>query len=243
MYFFFAFHRKLVRENKTTIENMEHDSDPLYESRYDISFWHNVYQVMGVNKWIWWIPINPKSNNPEGDGIYFQKNCESSSEESEEEESEDDRPRQYRNTNQNYNESDVIERLTNVRDPNATQARNESNGVSREENNGAGREHIDRITTHHEDQHSKDNLNNIVRSDNTGQIYNGHERNENNKASESKDEYSDRRGAVPPQHQDNRDFQYYNRTTLGDNSRDQPLLSGGRADGERADSKSSVGQL
>eukprot|EP00344_Euplotes_crassus_P008660 CAMPEP_0197019344 /NCGR_PEP_ID=MMETSP1380-20130617/80646_1 /TAXON_ID=5936 /ORGANISM="Euplotes crassus, Strain CT5" /LENGTH=222 /DNA_ID=CAMNT_0042446747 /DNA_START=747 /DNA_END=1419 /DNA_ORIENTATION=+ len=222
---------------------MEHESDPLYESRYDIDLWHNIYQVMGVNKWIWWVPINPKSNNPEGHGIIFKNNCESSSEESEEEESEDDRPRQYRNTNQNENGTDIIERLTNVRDPNAAQDRNKDNDMSRRGNNGVDSGHTDNIPIHHEDQHRRDNLNNIVIADNTGQIDHGNGRNENNKVEDSKGEYSNRRNAEPSQHQDKRNFQYYDRTALGDNSGDQPLLSGGRADGERADSKSSVGQL
>ena len=71
MFFFFKFHRRLVRENKTTIENIEHKEEPNYVSKYDIDFKHNVEQVMGTNRWYWLLPIMPKHCSPAGQGIYF----------------------------------------------------------------------------------------------------------------------------------------------------------------------------
>lgn len=246
MFYFFSFHRRLVRENKTTIENIEHNSDPHYESRYDISFWHNVYQVMGTNKWIWWIPINPASNAPEGDGIYFEKNYESSSEESDEE-VEDDRPRNYyQNPAQNMddeNQPDMIERLTNGHDINGSQARNGNHRVSHGGGNGNTNGQADTMTIHNAGYQRQDHLNNIVLSDNTGQAYDNRGRDENRKVEDSKDEYSNRGDTLQPLQQDTRDRPYYDGPTQRTSARDQPTLTRGRNEGERADSKSSAGNL
>jgi hypothetical protein len=82
MFVFFKFHRKLVRENKTTIENLEHKNKE-YESKYDINESENTEQIMGTVKWLWPFPIMPNSSKPHGEGIYFHKRFESEDSEGE----------------------------------------------------------------------------------------------------------------------------------------------------------------
>lgn len=79
---FYRFHQSLVKENKTTIENLEHRNE-IYVSRYDMSYEYNYNQVYGTNRFLDWFPIMPSSARPKGDGIYFDKNAESTDSEDE----------------------------------------------------------------------------------------------------------------------------------------------------------------
>eukprot|EP00344_Euplotes_crassus_P007813 CAMPEP_0197018026 /NCGR_PEP_ID=MMETSP1380-20130617/79869_1 /TAXON_ID=5936 /ORGANISM="Euplotes crassus, Strain CT5" /LENGTH=291 /DNA_ID=CAMNT_0042445193 /DNA_START=626 /DNA_END=1498 /DNA_ORIENTATION=- len=235
MGFFFSFHRKLVKENKTTIENIEHNSDPKYESKYNIDFWHNVTQVMGTNKWIWWIPIMPASNMPPGQGIYFEKRYES---EDSDDDGGDNRPNNYQNHERNdFNRgsNNMIERLTKQGDASKVQDRNRANGDN----------HIqaDRMTIHEENQNKWENLNNIVQSENANQIYKSSESHENAQQEESKQGYANPQRNIPPPRKEGNDKQYLERSTYGNTSKGNPGLGGGRSEGERAESKSSTGQL
>lgn len=72
IFMFYKFHKSLVRENKTTIENLEHRNEP-YESRYNMGIEYNYKQVFGTNRFLDWFPIMPSSAKPKGDGIYFDK--------------------------------------------------------------------------------------------------------------------------------------------------------------------------
>lgn len=236
MFFFFSFHRKLVKENKTTIENIEHNSDPKYVSKYDISFWHNVTQVMGTNKWIWWIPIMPASNMPPGQGIYFEKKYES---EDSEDDGGDNRPNNYQNHERNDfnsgNNPNMIERLTNVQNDSRTQDRNR----------GQNGNHLqaDRMTIHDDNQNKWENLNNIVQSDSAHQVYKSSESRENTQREESKQNYSNAQQRVPPARQEGSQKQYAERSTYQNTVKGKQSLGAGRSEGDRADSKSSTGQL
>jgi hypothetical protein len=101
VHYFFSFHRKLVYENKTTIENLEHKDKPTYSSRYDIDKTHNTEQIMGTNRWIWLLPIMPQSSFPHGDGINFKKNFDS-----------DDEPEENKLANENGNATKQGDRMT-----------------------------------------------------------------------------------------------------------------------------------
>lgn len=87
MFFFFKFHRKLARENKTTIENLE-NKDKNYISKYDINESQNIEQIMGTSFLLWPFPIMPSFAVPKGEGIYFDRKF--NSEEDEEGEGDDD---------------------------------------------------------------------------------------------------------------------------------------------------------
>lgn len=236
MFFFFKFHRKLVRENKTTIENIEHNSEEGYKSKYDINFWHNVYQVMGTNKWIWWIPIMPSSNMPKGQGIYYDKNQES---EDSSEDEEDNRPNNYANRNSNENNDsraqNVVERLTNVREGSQVNNRNGANGSNHVQ--------ADRMTIHDERQNKWENLNNIVQSDNVNQVYKSSGSEENSHREETKAAYSKFTNKVTPRVEETKGRQYFEKARQAAPSKGTAVGAGGRAEGERADSKTSTGQL
>lgn len=65
---FFKFHIKLILENKTTIETLDHKGAE-YHSKYDQGAWENWYQVMGVNKLLWFVPLKIYQGKPKGNGI------------------------------------------------------------------------------------------------------------------------------------------------------------------------------
>lgn len=73
MTFFLRFHIKLVTQNKTTIENIEHKGKA-YDNQYDIGAFTNWFQVFGTNKFLWPFPIVLGSGKPLGDGIYWPSN-------------------------------------------------------------------------------------------------------------------------------------------------------------------------
>ena len=74
---FFKFHIMLVLENKTTIETLDHKGKD-FISKYDIGKWQNWYQVMGINKWLWLIPLKIYQGKPKGNGIDWGENLEES---------------------------------------------------------------------------------------------------------------------------------------------------------------------
>jgi len=65
---FFKFHLKLVFENKTTIETIEKKTQE-YDSGFSLGSWNNFEQVMGSNKFLWFIPFASYSGQPVGNGI------------------------------------------------------------------------------------------------------------------------------------------------------------------------------
>lgn len=73
---FYQFHVRLVKENKTTIENIEHKNEE-FQSRYDMGEMHNYQQVYGTNRLLDWIPIMSNSSLPKGRGLKFEANCKS----------------------------------------------------------------------------------------------------------------------------------------------------------------------
>ena len=72
---FFKFHIKLILENKTTIETLDHKGKE-FQSKYDIGVWNNWYQVMGITKWLWFIPLKIYQGKPKGNGIDWVDNDE-----------------------------------------------------------------------------------------------------------------------------------------------------------------------
>ena len=65
---FFKFHIKLILENKTTIETLDHKGKE-FQSKYDKGIWNNWYEVMGITKWLWFIPLKIYQGKPKGNGI------------------------------------------------------------------------------------------------------------------------------------------------------------------------------
>ena len=72
---FFKFHIKLILANKTTIETLDHKGKE-FQSKYDIGVWNNWYQVMGITKWLWFIPLKIYQGKPKGNGIDWVDNDE-----------------------------------------------------------------------------------------------------------------------------------------------------------------------
>lgn len=70
---FLKFHIKLLSENKTTLENLEHKGKP-FSSPFDNGPWTNFLQVFGTNKFLWPFPIYAESGKPLGDGVYWKQN-------------------------------------------------------------------------------------------------------------------------------------------------------------------------
>ncbi len=68
LFTFLKFHIKLVIENKTTIETLDHKNQE-FHSKYDKGAWENWYEVMGVNKLLWFIPLKRYQGKPKGNGI------------------------------------------------------------------------------------------------------------------------------------------------------------------------------
>ena len=63
MMFFLRFHIRLVSENKTTIENLDHKNLP-FQSKFDLGTMYNLYQVFGTNIYLWPFPIYLDSGKP-----------------------------------------------------------------------------------------------------------------------------------------------------------------------------------
>lgn len=70
---FFKFHWALATQNKTTIENLEHDGVD-YVSKYDIGKRENLAQIFGSSPWLFFLPIHSGSGLPHGDGVNFRRN-------------------------------------------------------------------------------------------------------------------------------------------------------------------------
>jgi palmitoyltransferase len=65
---FFKFHVKLILENKTTIETLDHKGQE-FKSKYDQGKWENWIEVMGINKYLWFVPLKLYYGKPKGNGI------------------------------------------------------------------------------------------------------------------------------------------------------------------------------
>ena len=70
---FFKFHIKLILENKTTIETLDHKGQE-FQSKYDKGKLNNWYEVMGITKWLWFIPLKIYQGKPKGNGIDWGEN-------------------------------------------------------------------------------------------------------------------------------------------------------------------------
>lgn len=166
IHYFFSFHRKLVYENKTTIENLEHKDKPDYKSRYDIEKTHNIEQIMGTNRWIWWLPIMPQSSFPHGDGINFKKNFDSDDESEGEAEGDNNSGNNENNESRNLNYQPA-----------------ENSGVN--ETSNASKKG-DRMTIHNGNTNKWDNLNNIVRAEVNPEVYKSSQDDENSQPTGSR---------------------------------------------------------
>jgi hypothetical protein len=177
---FYKFHRKLVRENKTTIEGLEMKNQP-YQSKFDMSEVYNRDQIFGVNRWLDYFPIMPKSAKPFGSGIYFEKNVDTSSEEEEEEENtgnnEDSRnPANFRASNgqQPNTTSQHVQQPSSqnqLQRPGGAAESNKDSSNAAESTTKQG----DVMTIHNDRSSQYRNLNNIVRSDGQVQEYKSNE--------------------------------------------------------------------
>lgn len=67
---FLKFHIKLLRENKTTIENLEAKGKQ-YDSKFNQGDIANFYSVFGTNMYLWPFPAFFESGKPMGDGVYW----------------------------------------------------------------------------------------------------------------------------------------------------------------------------
>jgi len=67
---FIKFHLKLVRDNYTTIENLEREEGA--KSKFDIGHRRNWEQVFGTNHWLWWYPAHIPASRPVGDGVRWR---------------------------------------------------------------------------------------------------------------------------------------------------------------------------
>ncbi len=70
---FFKFHIKLILENKTTIETLEHKGKE-FNSKFDRGKWENWIEVMGVNQYLWFVPLKYYYGKPKGNGIDWVEN-------------------------------------------------------------------------------------------------------------------------------------------------------------------------
>ena len=70
---FFRFHIKLILENKTTIETLDHKGKE-FQSKYDKGKWYNWIEVMGITKWLWFLPLKKYQGKPKGNGIDWGEN-------------------------------------------------------------------------------------------------------------------------------------------------------------------------
>jgi len=67
---FLRFHVKLVRDNYTTIENLEREENA--KSKFDIGQRRNWEQVFGANSYLWWLPRHTPPSRPVGDGVRWR---------------------------------------------------------------------------------------------------------------------------------------------------------------------------
>jgi palmitoyltransferase len=67
---FLLFHIRLVRDNYTTIENLEREENA--KSKFDIGKRRNWEQVFGANPWLWWYPAHVPASRPVGDGVRWR---------------------------------------------------------------------------------------------------------------------------------------------------------------------------
>ena len=65
---FLKFHVKLILENKTTIETLDHKGKE-FHSKFDKGKWDNYYEVMGMSKLLWFFPLKRYYGKPKGNGI------------------------------------------------------------------------------------------------------------------------------------------------------------------------------
>ena len=70
---FFKFHIKLILENKTTIETLEHKGKE-FNSKFDRGKWENWIEVMGINRYLWFFPLKYYYGKPKGNGIDWIEN-------------------------------------------------------------------------------------------------------------------------------------------------------------------------
>ena len=110
---FFKFHIKMMMENKTTIENLDAKGKE-FHSKYDKGKWENIYEVMGINKLLWFFPLKYYYGKPKGNGIDWgdieeesnreeMQNAENNNEEGREQNNNNSLPPTGRNQNRNYN--------------------------------------------------------------------------------------------------------------------------------------------
>lgn len=76
---FLRFHINLVKQNKTTIENLEMKSlktpaNKESKTIYDMGLLYNLQQVFGTNKLLWPFPMYMESGKPMGDGVNWATN-------------------------------------------------------------------------------------------------------------------------------------------------------------------------
>ena len=98
---FFKFHIKLILENKTTIETLDHKGKE-FQSKFDKGKWNNWIEVMGITKWLWFIPLKIYQGKPKGNGIDWGEN------------EEDMIPSSYREGNNNINDETGNENYKNI---------------------------------------------------------------------------------------------------------------------------------
>ena len=98
---FFKFHIKLILENKTTIETLDHKGKE-FQSKFDKGQWNNWIEVMGITKWLWFIPLKIYQGKPKGNGIDWGEN------------EEDMIPSSYREGNNNINDETGNENYKNI---------------------------------------------------------------------------------------------------------------------------------
>ena len=133
---FFKFHITLILENKTTIETLDHKGKE-FHSKYDIGKWNNWYQVMGITKWLWFLPLNMYQGKPKGNGIDWG-------------ESEEELLRSSPRDNNNINDEDVGNNNNNIEMAEKLNADKDmdKSGISSIKNND-----VTRVTELHKNQH------------------------------------------------------------------------------------------
>lgn len=176
---------------------MENQSKP-YDSKYDISYDHNIEQVMGTNKWLWAFPIMPASAKPRGEGIYFEKNVDSEASEGEggEDETPEDNNQPSERHPVNFQRRPPENDQGNQGTSQALDARVAVGTVGRapvqsdlqREDFKAGQDTVqttkqgDKMTIHNDRASKWDNLNNIVKAENPPQVYKSSGSDENSAA-------------------------------------------------------------
>ena len=132
---FFKFHITLILENKTTIETLDHKGKE-FHSKFDIGKWNNWYQVMGITKWLWFLPLNMYQGKPKGNGIDWGES---------DEELLNNSPRANNNINDedigNNNNIEMAEKLNGEKDM-------DKSGISSIKNND-----VTRVSELHKNQH------------------------------------------------------------------------------------------